>query len=1023
MSWFTKWSFKNKAAVAIMSLLILVMGVLSYFKLPMEFLPASDSPVMSVVTVGQGMDADSMETQVTTPIEKALNGVDGKINVFSTTGDGFSMVDLHLEAKTNQKEKKREMEELLSALTLPSTVSKPNIVQYSTAQVPVSYVAISFEDGVTPANIKFAETKLAPYFTDIKGVADIQTFGTIPSYISVDLDETKMAEKQVSVQQMMAALQGQNIALSVGQKNIDGKVTNVKIVGDANGLEDLKSIQLAPSVTLKDIASIEVKKPENNVTRVNGEDGLLFVITKDSKSNLVTISKEVAKASEEINKQHSNVNTSIFLTSADMVENSVHSMIKEVLLGALFATIVIMLFLRNLKSTFITIVSIPLSLGLTLFLLAQSGITLNILTLGGVAVAVGRLVDDSIVVIENIFRKAQSEKLSISLIVEAVKEVGTAITASTITTVVVFLPMGLIQGGLQDFLLPFALTVTYSLLASLIVALTVVPLMSAGLLKNAKLKEHKPAKRFKAFLTWTLNHKFIVLALAFLLFAGSIGTYFALPKGSVAAPKADYLYAALSYPEDTPIETVKQGSKELEEFILSQDGIKSTYLQLGNTADSAKYGNVASPTMANIMATFEEGLEQEALLQKIEAQKEKYNEATLEVNAMTAMGGQTTAITIDVLGKDLDQLEKTAKTIKAKVEDINGIEKISINQEEKKTVYSLVVDPAKANPTEVAQQAAVMLNQTPIGTIEMDGLQTTVMVEPMINPETEKELKAVPVATQTGIVSISDIADLTKEEKATSVFHKDGEQYVRITAVVDPEKVSVISAEINKSLFGDKDTDGISIPKDVEVLVGGASADQASDFQDLFMTMLASIGIVFLIMVITFKTVRAPIAILFSLPLAAIGAILGLLISGISVDITTLLGALMLIGIVVTNAIVLLDRVKQNEKSMIIRDALVEAAATRMRPIIMTAVATISAMLPLLFKEAETGNLVSANLAIVVIGGLAVATLLTLVVVPVIYELLHYKKSRKQRAVALTQTEKKIALKGVSLSTGLIRGK
>lgn len=252
--------------------------------------------------------------------------------------------------------------------------------------------------------------------------------------------------------------------------------------------------------------------------------------------------------------------------------------------------------------------------------------------------------------------------------------------------------------------------------------------------------------------------------------------------------------------------------------------------------------------------------------------------------------------------------------------------------------------------------------------------------------------------TENGMIPVSEIAALKETESSTSQFHKDGETYLRVTASVDPAKLSEISTKINLELFGDqKDNEGLDIPEDVEVLVGGASAQQMEDFTDLFLIMLVSIGIVFLIMVITFKSIKAPIAILTSLPLAAIGAILGILISRISVDITALLGALMLIGIVVTNAIVLIDRVRQNEENMTIREALVEATATRMRPILMTAVATICAMIPLLLKEPQSGSLVSQSLAVVVIGGLALATLLTLIVIPCVYELLYFKKSKKQR--------------------------
>jgi HAE1 family hydrophobic/amphiphilic exporter-1 len=941
-----------------------------------------------------------MEEQVTTPIEDAVDRVNGKVNVFSTTGDGYSSVDIHLESSVDKKEAKREIEDALANVQLPDNVMKPNIVQLNTSMIPVSYISLTFDKGINPETIQYAKDEIVPYFKNIDGVADIQTNGTIPSYVSVELDEKKMAEKKVSIEHIMPLLQGQNIATAVGEKNVDGKTSNIKVVGDLNTVEKLENIEILPSVPLKDVASITIEKQENNLTKVNGHDALTFVITKDSNSNAVTISKEAKKVSQEVNDKYDNLETNVILSTADTVESSVQSMMKEVLLGALFATIVIMLFLRNLRSTLITIVSIPLSLGFTLFLLAQSGVTLNILTLGGVAVAVGRLVDDSIVVIENIFRRAQTEKFSVKMVIEATKEVGSAITSSTLTTVAVFLPLGLLSGSLQDFMLPFALTITYSLLTSLLVALTVVPLMSAGLLKNAKIKEHKPSARFEKFLTWSLNHKWIVVLTALILFCGSIGAYIMLPKGSVDKTKADYVFVSLEYPNETPIEKVKEESIKLEEYILKQDGIDNVYLQLGNSEDAAKYGEVGSPTETQILTTLKADADMGAFIETINTQKDEYKDATLEATEATIMGGGATSITIDVIGDDVDELINVSENVQAEIEEIEGVEKVTSNQEETKTVYSFVVDPGLAKADQVAQQAAVMLNKTPLGTIEMNDLQTMVMLEPVFNPETEKELSNVPIMTANGITTIAKVAELKETEEPTSTFHKDGEQYVRVTATVDPEKLSTISEEVNKKIYGDKTVDGLELPDNVEVLVGGASVDQASEFNDLFMTMLASIGIVFLIMVITFKTIRAPIAILFSLPLAAIGAILGIVISGITVDVTALLGALMLIGIVVTNAIVLLDRVKQNEQTMIIRDALVEAATIRMRPIIMTAVATISAMLPLLFKEAEMGNLVSASLAIVVIGGLSVATVLTLVVIPVIYELLHFKKAKRQRLKA-----------------------
>jgi multidrug efflux pump subunit AcrB len=997
MSWFTKWAFRNKAAVSIMSILILVMGVISYFTLPMEFLPSADNPQVTVIVMGQGTDSKTMENEVTIPIEETVAGVKGKKNIFSTTGDGFSKIDIFYESGTNMKEAKQEVQEVLGAVSLPQNVSKPIISQLNTSMIPIAEIAVTFDEGLTPENVEFAKKHVVPFLKDIKGVSNVQAFGATNSYLSVKLDNSKMADKQVSIQNVMTLLQGKNIAVAIGEKTIDGKSSNIQVVGAIDTLDKVKNLQVAPNVPIKDIATIEVKKPEDSLNRINGEDGLYLIVQKESNANAVSISKKLKEATKEITKKYDNTEASVLIATADMVETSVKAMMKEVLLGALFATIVIMLFLRNIRSTFITIVSIPLSLAFTLFLLSRSGVTLNILTLGGVAVAVGRLVDDSIVVIENIFRKMQKESFSIGMVIEATKEVGSAITASTLTTVAVFLPIGLVSGSLQSFILPFALTVTYSLLASLLVALTVVPLMSAGLLKNTKLPKHSPSKKFTKFLTWSLNHKWVVLILSFVLFAGSIGTYFIMPKGATDSSSSEFVQMSLNYPNNTPIEKVKEEALKLEDFVSKQDEVKNFVTQVGNNADSAQYGNIGSPTTAMINAIMKNKEETEDFINRIESQKDKYPDAEFTVTGASLMGGGSPQITIDVLGDDLKLLEETALNIKNEIKDITGIESVETNQDEKKTVYSLNVDPTKAQTDQIAQQISVMFNKIPIGTVNIDEQKTNVLIEPMINPTTPEDLENILVMTSEGMTPVSKVATLHSEERSTSQFHKDGEPYIRVVASVDSKKLSEISKEINLTIFGNKQEKGMKLSDDVDVIMGGASAQQASDFTDLFMIMLISVGIVFLIMVITFKTVRAPIAILFSLPLAAIGAILGLLVSRIPVNITSLLGALMLIGVVVTNAIVLLDRVKQNEEKMIIREALVEAAATRMRPILMTAVATICAMIPLLFKKAETGSLVSQNLAIVVIGGLSVATLLTLVVIPVVYELFHFKKSKKQR--------------------------
>lgn len=1004
MTWFTRWAFGNKAAVIFMVVLIMGSGIFSYFKLPMEFLPSADFPQISVTVVGQGYDAKSMLDNATTPIEKAVSSVTGKKEIFSTSADGFMKIDMTFDSKIKMKDAAANVQEAISSIVLPEGMSKPFVVRLNTSMIPLSMLSLSFKDGITKENIKLTEQKIVPDFENIKGLASVVLDGTTVSKVLIHPDQAKLAATQIPVQALMGVLQGQNLAVSVGEKSIDGKTSGLKVIGNLSDLETLNNLTVAPGYKLKDVAAVEVVSNTNTLTRVNGKDVLILVVTKDASSNAVAISDEVADLAAKVSTKYPNATAEVFSSTAEIVVTSVNSMMREVLLGALFATIVILLFLRNLRSTLITIVSIPLSLGLTLFLLSKSGVTLNILTLGGVAVAVGRLVDDSIVVIENIFRRTQKAEFSKELIIDATREVARAITASTLTTVAVFLPLGLLQGSLQSFLLPFALTVTYSLLSSLFVALTVVPLMSAWLLRNAKLSEHKAPKRLINVLTWSLNHKLLSIGLSLVLFLGSLGIYYTLPKGAVNDSTASEMAISLAYSPETPISTIREKAMELEKFIIAQPEVKYSTLQQGNSEANAKWGSVVAPTTANFAVFMKKNAKTQEFIDRVNAQKGNYPGAVLDTGADQFTGGSSSAITLDLTGDSTKDLTDAAAQVTAAIKGISGIAKVTSNQDVTKPGYNITVDPALANPNEIAMAVRSLLNQTTIGSMKIDGTETPVVLDALVNPTTGADLSNIEIMTANGPGALTSVAKIEQTNESNSILHKDGKQFLRLSALVDPTKLSEIAKAITAK------TDDLKLPAGVELLQGGAAAQQSDDFADLFMTIIISIGIVLLIMVVTFKTFRAPIASIFSLPFAAVGAIVAMMITQTSFDVTSIFGFLMLIGIVVTNAIVLIDRVRQNEETMPIRESLIEAAATRTRPIIMTAVATICAMLPLVISKAEEGSIVSKGLAVVVIGGLSVATVFTLIMVPTIYELLHFAKARRQRKQAAVVTAKPATL-------------
>ncbi len=996
----TNWALRNKAAVILLIVLSLGLGILSYFSLPKEFLPAANNPMVTVIVIGEGTDAATMEEEVTKPIEKVIGSVKGKQYVFSTSADGYSAVDIYLDPSVDMKEAKAQVQDALGGLRLPAGLSEPIISQLTIDMIPLWQIGVSFPKGMNREHMENIENEIIPKFQGLSGVSNVSVYGSQQTQVTIKLDNEKLSTHQIPIQALMGILQGKNVALAVGEETINDRNTNIKVIGQIEGIQELEDIQIVPDIKLKDIATIEVNDSSSTFfTRVNGEEAVALLLNKEANANAVAIGKKVNETIKEINQQYGpSIEMSMLMSFSEFIVQSVDSMMQAVLLGALFATIVIFLFLRHWRMTLITVISIPLSLGLTLFLLSQSGITLNILTIGAVAVAVGRLVDDSIVVIENIYRKAQNGDFSKRVIVEATKEVAAAITSSTLTTVAVFLPMGLVK-SLQELLLPFALTITYALLSSLLVALVVVPLMSSGLLKKGKLPTYKRPEVYVRILDWCLSHKWVPIVLSIFILIGSIGMYAVMPKGAADASNQD-VSVTMEYPDDVPFSKVKNEAFEMEEFFANQSGVDQVILFLGSNPEDAQFSEVNSQNTANFSVIMKPDADTDQLLKAVEQQKEAYPDANIESMLMAIMNFGGSTIYLDIVGNDSAQLRLAADQVIEQVENVDGVEKVTSNQNGLKSVYDIRIDQEKANAEEIARQLQMLLNPFPIGTIKLDDKDTMVLLDSAIHPTSDSELEDIYVAVDQEVLTLSSIAKIEKAEKPTTVLRKDGNEYIRMNVEVDPENLSKIANEVYEK------TSELTLPEGVTIDTGGAASDQAEQFAELFQLMAVSIGLVYLIMVLTFKTLRAPLVILFTLPLALIGAVFGLLISKTPIDIGSMIGALMLIGIVVTNAIVLLDRVRQNEEKMPIREALLEAGATRFRPIIMTALATIFAMIPLLWGKEEMGSLVSKGLAVVVIGGLSVATLLTLVIIPVVYELFHFRKAKKQRL----QVEKTVNL-------------
>ncbi|RPK25924.1 efflux RND transporter permease subunit [Paenibacillus xylanexedens] len=776
-------------------------------------------------------------------------------------------------------------------------------------------------------------------------------------------------------------------------------------VGSPSGVANAPGI---PTVKLSEIAKIDVIGQAESISRTDGKESIGISVVKSNDANTVDVVNAVKDKAEELQKQFKNADLTVLLDQGKPIQDSVNTMLGKAVFGALFAILIILLFLRNIRSTIISIISIPLSLLMALTALNIMDITLNMMTLGAMTVAIGRVVDDSIVVIENIYRRLtlKGEKLKgRELVREATREMFVPILSSTIVTIAVFLPLALVSGMVGELFLPFALTMVFALLASLIVAITIVPMLAHSLfrkgLKNKQNHEEKPGKMaegYKRLLNWTLSHKLITVSIAVILLVGSLFLYPSI--GASFLPEQQDKYVTITYSPQTGAlrEDVEKEALVAEKWLLKQPGLEKMQYSIGGSNPLSSMGGGGSNSALFYIEYNEDTKDfTKVKEQLVEGLKKEVTVGTWnELDMSGGLGGS--GLSLSIYGDNVEQLKPVSDEILKLVEaDTDNFEKADTTLADTYGQYTLVADQEKLSSLGLtAGQLAMALSparERPVLTeVDIDNKTYKVYVETddktfsSIN-EIEDETVTSPLGIE---VPIKDVAKVEEGTSPNSIMQIDGKVVVQVTANILASDVTKASSSLQAEI------DKLDLPDGVEVKFGGTTEQINDTFTQLGLAMLAAIAIVYFVLVVTFGGGLAPFAILFSLPFTVIGIMVGLFIAGGTLDVSAMMGGLMLIGIVVTNAIVLIDRVIHKEKEgMPTREALLEAGATRLRPILMTALATIGALLPLVTGLEESAGIISKGLGITVIGGLISSTLLTLVIVPIVYEfLMKFKKKR-----------------------------
>lgn len=1040
-----KFSLRNKLAIWILTVIAIFAGLFSGFNMKLETIPDINTPIISVTTTYPGATPEEVQEKVTVPIEEAVRNLNGVEIVSSNSFENASSIQIEYKFEKDMERAEEEVEKALKQVELPDGVGEPKIARFSINAFPV-YTVSFFDEGKTlPELTELVEKIIVPELKGIDGVESIVTSGQQVEEGRIVFHQDKLKELGLNEETIKNYIQGADLRAPLGLYTFKDTEKSVVVDGNITTIEDLKKLKIPvtgasqgqqaggaqmnqmpnglsgangaapnqalsqknmelPTVELGEIADIEIVGKAESISRTNGKEAIGLQIVKATDANTVEVVNEVKEKLDELKDEYKGLGIVSTLDQAEPIEKSVATMLNKALFGSIFAVAVILLFLRNIRSTLISVVSIPLSILIALIVLHEMDITLNMMTLGAMTMAIGRVIDDSIVVIENIYRRMtlKGEQLKgKELIIAATKEMFIPIMSSTIVTIAVFLPLAFVEGMVGQLFMPFALTIVFSLLASLLVAITIVPALAHVLFrKGAKQKEKEKeagflATYYKKILNWCLNHKWITSLIAILLLVSSL---FLIPVIGVSfLPSEQEKQMIVTYNPDPgqTLEEVKDVALQAEDLLVDRDHVKTVQLSVG----SENPMNPGNRNQAIFFIMYEDDTpnfeqEKEKVVKDLsKLTHEKGDWGTIDMMA------SSDEYTLYVFGDSMEEIEPVAQKVQNILEDESNLKNVESSLSKTYDEYTLVVDQEKMSKLGLtAGQIAMALSQQHerpvLTTIQKDGQDIKVYIEG--EEETFAsidEMKKKTIQSPLGMnVQIGEIATVKEGETSNTITRRGGKFTVSVSGEITTNDVSQVNESIQKKI------DDLKLPPGVNIETGGVTEQINESFSQLGLAMLAAIAVVYFVLVVTFSQGLAPFAILFSLPFTVIGGFVALWLGGETLSVSALIGALMLIGIVVTNAIVLIDRVIHKEREgLSTRDALIEAGATRLRPILMTALATVGALLPLALGYEGDGGMISRGLGLTVIGGLTSSTLLTLIIVPIVYEVL--SKFRRKTTV------------------------
>ncbi|HEY8462929.1 MAG TPA: efflux RND transporter permease subunit [Bacillota bacterium] len=1036
-------SIKHPVTVLMGVLIVLVLGGVSLLRLSIDLMPDIDIPVAIVSTQYEGVGSEEIESMITKPLESTLSTINNMKSITSKSSEGNSLVIVEFNYGTDLDFASLQMREKIDAIkdSLPDDADEPTVMKIDPNSMSVVQLGITSKNGILDevALKNLVEDKIKPRLERLDGVASVSVYGGKTREIKIEVDPQRAAQYGLTLDKIVAKLRAENLNEPGGTVEYAQKNLLVRTMGK---FESLRQIELIPitipsggTVFLKDVATVSDDfEKDYTYARMNGENSIGVGVKKQSAGNTVKVVNLVKKELAKIQREYPNLDAKVVFDQAKFIESSINNVADNAVSGGLLAILILILFLHNFRTALFIGTSIPISIIATFVLMYFTGITLNTISLAGLALGVGMLVDNSIVVLENIYRYRQEGHSMLEAARWGTNEVGGALWASTLTTVVVFLPIVFTEGITAQIFKELSLTVTFSLLTSIVVALTLIPLLCSRYLKIDDEKHQywggrwvnaiihgwtKGLERvvaiYRPVLCWVLEHRKITVITVVGVFIFSlcliplVGVEFS-PESDQGRFKID-----IKLPTGALLSDTDQVTRRVESMINTIPELEKYFVTVGSSGGMRMGGSSGESHCASINVTLQPVSQRKrktaVIVDEVRKKVTEIAGAQIQVREITSSmggrgGGTRTPVQIEIHGSDFKVLEQLSEKVKNIIAKVDGIREPETSVEEGRPEARIVVDRKKAadygiGVSEVASLLTTAIQGTVATSYEIGGDDYNVRVQyPEASRQTYEQLQNLYIITNSGLqVPLMNIAQIKLDEGPVEITRENQERYVTVTAQIFGRDIGSINRDIRSELTK------LTLPEGYTISYGGDAEDINEMFSSLGLALILSVLLVYMIMACQFESLLQPLIIMFSVPVAYSGSIFGLVMTGRALGMTSFIGVIMLAGIVVNNAIVLVDYVNTLKKQgMGTHAALIQAGPTRLKPILMTTLTTILGLVPLALGLGESGETM-APMATVVIGGLTTSTILTLVIVPVVYSLFddwHEKraqgKARRQLA-------------------------